>query len=148
MPSIRLLLSQANTNSSALAPPRASILSYISNNFKNLNPSYWFLADPNNQSAHNIFIENQRNASTLDRRYYPFTSADPFKPWYQRLKTLMFGESELQLDQRVHDKILAWRSLKPILVFGKKGTVTTPTPIRSLSVSALHTYLYLLDYFV
>jgi hypothetical protein len=126
-----------NTSSSS------SIFSYITNNLKRLNPYYWFLTDPsnNNQAAYNVFIENQKNASTHDRRFYPFTSADPFKPWYSRLRILMFGESGIEIDQRMHDKTVAWRSIMPITLGGNNplSVATSGSITPSLATVGLGT---------
>jgi hypothetical protein len=111
-----------------------SIKSIIINNIKKLNPLHWFLSS-DTDVAHTRFIETQQS-SDYDNRFYPFTQADPFKPWYSRLRILLFGETASEIDTRMHAKDIAFRTMMPT---NFSGSVTSGSITPSIGIIGLGT---------
>jgi len=117
------------TSDSTITPNNSLFTTFssnISNSIKSLNSYNWFLSTTDTEVAHNTFVNTQRSVD-FDKRFYPFTQADPFKPWYTRLRILVFGENASEIDQRIHDKDIAWRYILPTN-FTNNTTSGTITP--------------------
>jgi hypothetical protein len=65
-------------------------------------------------------------STNYDGRFYPFTEIHPFKPWYQRIKVLVLGESATELRQRLHVRDVAWANMMPITLgqVAQSGSMT------------------------
>lgn len=100
-----------------------SLMSYIINPLKKLNPYYWLFSSVDYEALHDNFIANQSTAN-YDRRYYPFTEVNPYNSWYNRLRIYLMGESVAE-----HSERLAIRSLAYDTMIGFSRVVTnSPIP--------------------
>lgn len=84
-----------------------------------LNPFNWFGSERVVDGNRRAFTHIQNDINNYDNRFYPFTTVDPFKPWYSRFRIGMFGESNLETLQRMRDRDFALReaialAVKPI----------------------------------
>jgi hypothetical protein len=125
-----------------------------------LNPFNWIALGSEtglNSQAFKNFMERQNNIETSERRLYPFTTTNPYLPWFDQLRINLFGESVFENFKRFKDMEYADRLLKRLEV--SKGQFldikgATPniwaqtaastnfaTPIPQLTwVDTLHTY--------
>jgi len=57
-------------------------------------------------------MERQNNNVTADRQYFPFTTKNPYLPWYQQLKLDLFGESVIK---KTYKDSKLWNTLIELL---------------------------------
>jgi hypothetical protein len=88
------------TSTSELVDNIASTSNSIISPFKYLNPGYCFNT-PSNTSLYDNLLATQTNATTFDNRYYPFTEVNPFKPWYEKIRIKVFGETVAEEARRL-----------------------------------------------
>lgn len=123
-------------------PPLLEILSTSISSIKHkMNPLNWFQSNNLNM---NDFLKGQQDPMTSDNRFYPFTNIKPHQPIYNRLKLLIFGESIDELQQRLHDRDIAWREMIPISLEDNRNIISgISTPgnigigVRNISGSVL-----------
>jgi hypothetical protein len=72
-------------------------------------------------------FEAKQSSVDYDNRYYPFTEVHPLQPWYQRVKTLILGESTLEKSQRLELRNQIWNGLVPVSL----NDLRTPSNIAS-----------------
>jgi len=61
-----------------------------------INPFNWFIAGSDtglNTHGFKNFMERQNVMETAERKLYPFTTLNPYLPWYDQLRINLFGES-------------------------------------------------------
>jgi len=142
----------------------ASIASAVTNAFRRITSSIthpfhsFFISESTNRRAYRDFIESQFNNVTQNRNYYPFTTYNPYAPWYTNLRIRLFGETGFESMQRFKDHEFADRVYNSLAV-GKDGTkvlgattpiaasmgIGTPNPVIHSSLawdhvqSAIHT---------
>lgn len=109
-----------NENNSSISD---SILSGLNSVKRGLNPLNWwgiiksnFISEANERA----FRTQQSDMNTMNTQLYPFTYIDPYKPWYSRLRISLFGESELELANRLKARELALREISEILLRGNE----------------------------
>jgi hypothetical protein len=105
----------------------ASIASAVTNAFRRITSSIthpfhsFFVSESTNRRAYRDFIESQFNNVTQNRNYYPFTTYNPYAPWYTNLRLRFFGETAFESMQRFKDHEFADRVYNSLAV-GKDGT--------------------------
>jgi len=71
-----------------------SLLMLINGNIKRLNPLYWLTSTPQNELVRetNAFAAVQATQN-YNPSLYPYTSVNPFAPWYEKLRLSWLGET-------------------------------------------------------
>jgi len=72
---------------------RSSIVNMYHSTINKLNPFNWFAGAYETQNNYNSFMNRQNRLAHADRRFYPFTSDNPFAPWYQKIRINLLGET-------------------------------------------------------
>jgi hypothetical protein len=90
-----------------------------------LNPYYWFLSSVDYEAQHNTFILDQ-SSKNYNNRLYPFTEYNPFRPWYHRIKVIMFGESVAERLERLDIREQAWKTMIPTMSGNTLDVVSAP----------------------
>jgi hypothetical protein len=124
-----------------------SIVTFFTAGYNKLNPLNWFSAptlplrdsdDPGAGKATAAFIDRQNSLNTHDSRFYPFTNVNPYSPWYTRRpggqRILMFGESSVEIEQRIRDKRFALREYLAIQVTDAR-TSGSMSPILNITLA-------------
>jgi len=84
------------------------LTSPITKTFSYLNPSYWFMSDPNTINSEG-FLQRQGELTTFDDRYYPFTAINPYDSWLTRMRFSLLGETAIEMEHRLALKAHALR---------------------------------------
>jgi hypothetical protein len=118
------------SNLTALGNSTSMALGYITNPISKglsyLNPSYWFMSDPNVSNSE-AFYQRQWELTTYDDRFYPFTNINPNESWIQRMRVVLFGETAKELEIRLIDKNYALREYLALQV-QDTSVYGSPTP--------------------
>jgi hypothetical protein len=112
-----------------------SIVTFITAGYSKLNPFNWFsapYAPGADKSAAAAFYQRQSELNTFDNRFYPFTNVNPHSPWYTRLKILMFGESSVEMEERIKAQRFALRDYLAIQVTDAR-TSGSMSPILNIT---------------
>lgn len=93
-----------------------SLTFLLKSGIRKLNPYYWLSSTVDVEASRNLFMDNQLNVNTYDRRFYPYTEYNPYDPIYLRVKHLIFGESASELNTRMSMKRNILNNMVPIAV--------------------------------
>lgn len=125
-----------------------------------LNPFNWIVAGSetgvNSQSFKN-FMEKQNHMETAERTLYPFTTLNPYLPWYEQLKINLFGESVFENLKRFKDmeyadrvannlsvskgKFIDVKGATPNIWAESAASTNFATPVPQITwIDTLHTY--------
>jgi len=138
----------------------SAIGSFIRKIKTNINPFNWIIASSETGYAtatqnFKTFMERQNHMETADRTLYPFTTINPYLPWYEQLKINLFGESVFENLKRFKDMEYADRIVKMLEVskgqylevkgatpnIWSQATSNYSTPIpRTSFIDTIHTY--------
>jgi len=82
-----------NRTMSDVIKPLGKIIGKIKTN---LNPLNWILSTQDTAQGFKVFMERQNVMETANRKLYPFTTVNPYLPWYEQLKIYLVGESVIE----------------------------------------------------
>ena len=87
----------------------------------------------------------QDRIETADRKYYPFTTNNPFDPWYVRITKTLFGETDIEYNRRLsllknNAGEAAYTAVKvknTTVGIGNSNPIATPlTPLHNMETAA------------
>ena len=104
-----------------------SIVIFLTNNVKKLNPIYWFASSVDYETQYNNFAEAQQSAVAYNNTYYPFTKLNPYAPWYEKLRISILGETT---QERIARHLLKREYLDAMILGSSSETIS---PIASTS---------------
>jgi hypothetical protein len=101
------------TYSEVVSSGTKSIVMFMSNQVRKLNPTYWFWSAEDLSNQRNVFLSNQ-GTENFNNRLYPFTSNNPYDSWFKKLRIHYLGETISELEQRDLDLTRARLSFHPL----------------------------------
>jgi hypothetical protein len=118
------------SNLTALGNSTSMAIGYITNPISKglsyLNPSYWFMSDPNVINSEG-FLQRQAELATYDERYYPHTAINPYASWFERMRISLLGETSIEMEERLAIKSHALRDYLAVQV-QDTSIYGSPTP--------------------